>query len=165
MPEMVQLQVHKLMTPENKPKIDRIDRNIVECLRENARFSMREIGERVHLSGQAVANRIAALEDAGVLKRFTINVDCPEFGYPVHILLRFKASPENRTTVIQKARGDSVHANHHLLRCYRISGSYEYLLDMVFTGMEPLNAFLEEIDSLCEKQFETVIRERHAVCN
>lgn len=134
---MVQLQVHKLMMPENKPKIDRIDRNIVECLRENARLSMREIGERVHLSGQAVANRIAALEDAGVLKRFTINVDCPEFGYPVHILLR----------------------------CYRISGPYEYLLDMVFTGMEPLNAFLEEIDSLCEKQFETVIRERHAVCN
>lgn len=147
------------MTSTLKPVIDQIDRKIVECLREDSRLSMREIGLRVHLSGQAVANRIAALEDAGVLKRFTINVDCPEFGFPVHVLVRIKADARSRARIIELAQGKSVHDDHHLIRCYRTSGYYEHVLDLVFTGMEPLNRFLEAIDNDCEKEVITVLKD------
>ena len=53
------------------------DGPIVVTLRNNARISMRELGRLVHLSGQAAKNRVERLEEAGVLRRFTINVDTP----------------------------------------------------------------------------------------
>lgn len=147
------------MNMGNKPKIDGIDRAIVQCLRQNSRLSMREIGERVHLSGQAVANRIVALEDAGVLKRFTINVDCPEFGYPVHALVRFRCVPDKRARILELACGRSIHGAHHMLRCYRTSGEYEYMLDMVFVSMQAINDFLDDIELDCEKEVLTVLRD------
>ena len=37
---------------------------------------MKELGEQVFLTGQAVKNRVEQLEDMGILKRYTINIDC-----------------------------------------------------------------------------------------
>ena len=36
-----------------KNKIDEIDERIIYCLRKNGRITMKELGDMVHLSGQA----------------------------------------------------------------------------------------------------------------
>ena len=41
-----------------KTKIDATDVRIVEELRKNARITMKELGARVFLTGQAVRNRV-----------------------------------------------------------------------------------------------------------
>lgn len=71
-----------------KTKIDATDVRIVEELRKNARITMKELGARVFLTGQAVRNRVGRLEDMGILQRYTINVNCPVFGYKVHAVIR-----------------------------------------------------------------------------
>ena len=71
-----------------KTKIDATDVRIVEELRKNARITMKELGARVFLTGQAVRNRVERLEDMGILQRYTINVNCPVFGYKVHAVIR-----------------------------------------------------------------------------
>ena len=63
--------------------LDQTDIAILEILRENARVQWKEIGERVHMTGQAVAGRIARLQELGILKRFTIEVDDAKLGRPV----------------------------------------------------------------------------------
>ncbi len=42
-------------------RIDETDRRILEYLHKNARATMKEIGEKVHLTGQAVKNRLERL--------------------------------------------------------------------------------------------------------
>lgn len=65
-------------TVANRPRtLDETDHLIVEALRSNACISMRELGRLVHLSGQAAKNCVGRLEEAGVLRRFIINVNCP----------------------------------------------------------------------------------------
>ena len=49
-----------------KTKIDATDVRIVEELRKNARITMKELGARVFLTGQAVRNRVERLEDMGI---------------------------------------------------------------------------------------------------
>ena len=71
-----------------KTRIDATDVRIVEELRKNARITMKELGARVFLTGQAVRNRVERLEDMGILQRYTINVNCPVFGYKVHAVIR-----------------------------------------------------------------------------
>ncbi|MFF2890343.1 Lrp/AsnC family transcriptional regulator [Paenibacillus sp. NPDC057967] len=55
--------------------LDKTDYAILACLQSNARMQMKEIGERVHMTGQAVANRIDRLEELGVLLGYTVKLD------------------------------------------------------------------------------------------
>lgn len=69
--------------------LDETDLEILELLLSNARRPYSEIGERVGLSAPAVSDRVARLEEAGVINRFTIDVDRSQLrsGIPVLVTL------------------------------------------------------------------------------
>lgn len=50
-------------------ELDPIDLKIIELLKQDSRLSHKEIGQRVHRTGQAVGARIAQLMDAGFIKK------------------------------------------------------------------------------------------------
>lgn len=49
-------------------ELDPIDLKIIALLKQDSRLTNKEIGQRVHRTGQAVGARIAQLMDAGVIK-------------------------------------------------------------------------------------------------
>ena len=55
--------------------MDEIDHRIVALLRENARRSFQDIGERVALSAPAVKRRVDRLERDGVIRGYSADVD------------------------------------------------------------------------------------------
>lgn len=55
--------------------IDEKDNVIVKLLRENARLSYSEIGEKVGLSRVAVKNRVKSLETRGIIKGYHADID------------------------------------------------------------------------------------------
>lgn len=63
--------------------LDQTDLAILDLLRKNSRLQWKEIGEKVHLTGQAVAARIARLQELEILTEFTIEVDDSKLGRPV----------------------------------------------------------------------------------
>lgn len=69
------------------PTLDDTDLEILGLLGENARRPYSEIGDEVGLSGPAVSDRVARLRDAGVINRFTIDVDRSQLraGIPVFV--------------------------------------------------------------------------------
>ena len=50
----------------NYDKTDKTDEEIISILWRDGRITMQELGRRVHLTGQAVKNRIERLEDLGI---------------------------------------------------------------------------------------------------
>ena len=56
-------------------ELDRKDREILDLLLTDGRMSYSDIGEAVGLSRTAVKNRIAALEDNGVIKGYRAIID------------------------------------------------------------------------------------------
>lgn len=67
--------------------LDDIDLEILALLGENARRPYSEIGDEVELSGPAVSDRVARLREAGVINRFTIDVDRTQLrgGIPIFV--------------------------------------------------------------------------------
>lgn len=53
-------------------KDDKINRAIIAILRENSRIGWQELGRKVHLSGQAAAERVQKLQEAGIISGFGI---------------------------------------------------------------------------------------------
>ena len=53
----------------------------------NSRITINELSKQVNLSAPAVRERVNKLEDQGIIKGYTINIDYKELGYDVEILI------------------------------------------------------------------------------
>ena len=78
---------------EKQVTIDDVDARILRSLFENARVSTAELARRVGLSSPSTAERVRRLEDAGVIKGYTIAVDPEPLGLPLPIYLRIRPVP------------------------------------------------------------------------
>ena len=67
--------------------LDQTDQLIIKELKSNSRITMKELGKKVHLTGQATSSRVTKLEESGVIKDYTINIDYSLYGYNVHALI------------------------------------------------------------------------------
>lgn len=63
--------------------LDALDRDIVELLREDARLSARAIGRRLGVAAGTVGQRVARLEDAGVIRGYTAVIEPSLAGRPL----------------------------------------------------------------------------------
>lgn len=52
--------------------LDPIDAKILTILKNDSRLSHKEIGEMVHRTGQAVGQRIAKMQDEGLIQKYSI---------------------------------------------------------------------------------------------
>ena len=122
-------------------KIDQTDEQIIHILRHQGRITLQELGEKVHLTGQAVKNCIEKLEDKGIIQQYTVNVNCPVYGYPLHALIRLEAGIPQKTplTAFLSQCGCPV------LHCYQITGRQVYVLDMLFPSLEEQERILEQL--------------------
>ena len=55
--------------------MDTIDRQIVEALVADARISLKNLSTRVKLSSPSVSERLRRLEERGVIRAFTVELD------------------------------------------------------------------------------------------
>ena len=67
--------------------MDKIDRMLIRLLQQNARYSLKQLSERVFLSSPAVAARIEKLEREGVITGYRANVDLDKTGYHITVFV------------------------------------------------------------------------------
>jgi|AntRauTorcE11898_2_1112593.scaffolds.fasta_scaffold29355_1 DNA-binding Lrp family transcriptional regulator len=73
--------------------LDETDLRIIELLAADARRPYSEIGEDVDLSGPAVSDRVQRLQDSGVLRGFTVDVDRSQLRAGVPVFVRLAVGP------------------------------------------------------------------------
>lgn len=69
--------------------MDKFDRQIISCLRDNARVSTTAIATEIGLSRSAVTERIRKLEDSGVIKGYQVVLEPAESYVSAYFLLSF----------------------------------------------------------------------------
>jgi Lrp/AsnC family transcriptional regulator, leucine-responsive regulatory protein len=73
--------------------LDDFDHRLLEALAGDSRQSQRALARQVGMSPPAVADRIARLERAGVIRRYGIEVNWSALGYPVVVYIAVTAGP------------------------------------------------------------------------
>jgi Lrp/AsnC family leucine-responsive transcriptional regulator len=76
--------------------IDALDREILGILENDARIGWSELGARVRLSPNAAADRVRKLVRAGVIRRFTTEIDQAAFGRTLEAVIDVKVGTGNR---------------------------------------------------------------------
>lgn len=74
-------------------ELDDTDRAILGLLLEDARRSWRDIADAVDLSGPAVADRVERLEDLGVVRGFTVDIDRSKLREGTPLLVTVEPTP------------------------------------------------------------------------
>jgi Lrp/AsnC family leucine-responsive transcriptional regulator len=120
--------------------LDPTDLAIIDILKKNSRIQWREIGERVHLTGQAVGNRIRRMEELGLIKRYTVDVDHKKLGKAITAFVTVFMK-----TTDHPAFGEFIMANGAITEADRISGEGCYLLKISVASNEELKELLDSL--------------------
>jgi len=118
--------------------VDEIDEKIIEILKENARTTYVDIGRALGLSEGTVRNRIQALTDSRVIKRFTVEVSLT---VGVKALIMVSVDPQMPTIQIS----DNVLALPGVEKIYEVTGEYDVVTVVSSPSIEELNHTIEDI--------------------
>jgi Lrp/AsnC family transcriptional regulator, leucine-responsive regulatory protein len=79
---------------EKNPELDDIDRKIICALVADARLSFRDLGEQIHLSPNATAERVRRLQESKVISGFHAKVDRARLGAPIDAYIDIRLRSE-----------------------------------------------------------------------
>ena len=68
-------------------QLDATDRQVVKELRADGRLSVSELAGRANVSRATAYQRLARLQETGVIRRFTVDVDHRKMGLPIAALV------------------------------------------------------------------------------
>ncbi len=84
--------------------IDEIDRKLLKILEMNSRTPFTEIANELDMSESTVRSRISRLEEKGVIRRYTTEIDPIKIGYKTITLLGVDTDPEDYLAAIQELK-------------------------------------------------------------
>ncbi|MBF2028724.1 MAG: Lrp/AsnC family transcriptional regulator [Oscillatoriales cyanobacterium C42_A2020_001] len=124
------------MTPVN---LDEIDWQILSILQMEARISFKELGQRIGLTGTAIAERTRKLEDEGIIEGYGIKLNREKIGLPVMAFFKLRVNVENCKHLRELAI-----ALPEILEAHRVVGNEYYILKVVLPSMQHLEVVMEK---------------------
>ena len=98
-------------------QLDATNRQLITALQADARLSLAELGRRVGLTAPAVGERLARLEEAGVIRGYHADVDPRALGYDLSVILRIRPAARMIGKVAELAR-----STPEVTECHRVTG-------------------------------------------
>jgi Lrp/AsnC family leucine-responsive transcriptional regulator len=128
------------MASDQRPNslLDPTNIRILDELQRDARLTQAELGRRVGLSAPAVAERMARLEDAGVITGYHAAVDPRALGYALGAVLRIRPAPRQIGAVAELAREIP-----EVAECHRITGEDCFLVRLHVRDVEQLEELID----------------------
>ena len=133
--------------------LDHTDMRILDELSKNSRITMKELGEKVHLTGPATSARVAKLEDSGVIEGYTIKVNRVKLGCFIHAFITIITESIFHQPYLTFIKTQE----KYLINNYKISGDGCYILECRFPSNELMNQFLEELNEHANYKLSIVI--------
>ena len=135
--------------------LDKIDREILAILRDDARIPYQALGQRVHLSANAAADRVRRLIRLGVIRRFTVDIDQGRLGRDLEAVIDVRARDVDRFRE-GALTCPEVNALIH------VTGRTDFQLNVSCAGTAGLNALLTRFtrEFGAEETLTTVVLER-----
>jgi Lrp/AsnC family transcriptional regulator, leucine-responsive regulatory protein len=118
--------------------IDGIDSKIVAEIQADARLTMAELGRRVGLSAPAVTERLARLEDRGVIRGYHADVDPRALGLALSAVVRIRPAPGQLQNV-----ADAAVKTPEVVECTRITGEDCYIMRAHVRDVEHLEEVID----------------------
>jgi Lrp/AsnC family leucine-responsive transcriptional regulator len=126
--------------PSNQRSLDDVNRRILTELQTDGRIAVAELARRLHLSPPTVAERLARLESAGVIRGYHADVDPVAVGYALSAIIRVRPAPRQLHKVAELVRGMP-----EVVECHRITGEDCYLIKAHVRDVGHLEELIDQL--------------------
>jgi Lrp/AsnC family transcriptional regulator for asnA, asnC and gidA len=132
------------MQAENaRSPLEELDVEIMRALQEDARSSYRVIARKLKIAVGTVHSRVKKLEESGVIRGFSVEIDYSRVGYSITALILLQAKGKHLKDVESRlARFNNVCA------VYDITGDFDIALVAKFPSSSSMDKFIKEVLSM-----------------
>ena len=133
-------------------ELDSLNWKILIELQKNARASYTEIGKKIGLTAPAIAERIAKLEEAGIIKGYRTDIDIEKLGYPIRAVMCFTIDNGK-----QKAFTELLKKTPEVYECNCITGNYCMIIKLAVKHSSDLDEIIRRFKEYGNSTTEIVL--------
>ena len=111
-------------------------------LRENSRVSLREISTKLGKAPGTVINRVADLQNEGILKKYTIVLDPSKLGFTQTAVILIQTG--GHVEFIK----NSISTRVNVISVYRITGDFDIVLTAKFKENSEIVSFVKQLQKI-----------------
>jgi Lrp/AsnC family transcriptional regulator, leucine-responsive regulatory protein len=137
---------------------DKIDIRILSLLQRDGRTSFRDLGEAVHLSANAAAERVRRMLNEGTIRSITANVNPAKLGRPLEAQIDVKLRQGVSAAAFEKALQGAPQIQSATL----LTGSFDYAVHVACRDQGDLVEVTEYMRNKCgagETYSRVILRE------
>lgn len=125
--------------------LDAADAKIVEALIRDGRMSLKDLAAHAGLSSPGVSERIRRLQERGVIRGFSVEVDPKALGYSLQAIVRIRPLPGKLHIVRQL-----IQEIPEFCECDKVTGDDCFIARLAVPSIEQLDDILDVIADKAE---------------
>ena len=129
----------------NSNGIDQADQKLLDALAVNSRLSLKELAQAAGMSSPSAAERLRRLEERGIIRAFTIDIDPVALGYPLQAIVRVRPLP-GQLHIVEKL----IQETPEFIECDKVTGDDCFIARLVVRSMGELDGILDKIAERAE---------------
>ncbi|UBZ05608.1 Lrp/AsnC family transcriptional regulator [Salegentibacter mishustinae] len=138
--------------------IDKADLKLIELLKVNSKTSYADLSKKVSLSASSVRERINKLEDMGVIKSYSLEVNQALLGNSLEVFILLKVFTGKLQFAIKE-----LNKYPEILKAHRITGPHNFHLRVALRNQLHLQQFIDELTKLGEPTTHLILSEQNCV--
>ena len=123
-----------------QPRLDEIDRRILDLLQANARMSNAAVAREVGLTPPATLERTRRLEAAGIIRGYHADIDASALGFGVTVYAHVGLHSQAETDLV--AFEALINSWAEVRECHMLAGLTDFLLKIVAVDWDAYQRFL-----------------------
>ncbi|MWL89103.1 MULTISPECIES: Lrp/AsnC family transcriptional regulator [unclassified Cupriavidus] len=125
--------------------LDDLDRRILALLQHDGRMPIKALAEQIGLSAPGTSERLKRLEDRGVIRGFTVDVEPRTLGFSMQAIVRIRPLP-GKLQAVQKL----IEGIPEFAECDKVTGDDCFFGRLYLRSIEHLDHILDQVTELAE---------------
>ncbi|MCA1928073.1 MAG: Lrp/AsnC family transcriptional regulator [Calditerrivibrio sp.] len=125
--------------------IDQIDKKIINMLINNARTSYADMAKEVDLSSPSVIERVKKLENLGIIKNYTANINYKAIGYDILAFIGISLDSAQSISDFEYTIKDF---DEDLIECHHVTGDFTMIAKVITKNTDSLSNLIKKIRNI-----------------
>jgi Lrp/AsnC family leucine-responsive transcriptional regulator len=135
--------------------MDFLDMQIIKHLEKEGRISHEELSKRLNLSRPAIHNRVAKLEDQGIITGYKAMIDWSKLGFTTYAIISLRVRTADYDKLLEQLKNLDI-PDLVIEECHIVTGTWCILMKVRCSAPSGLKAIQDELHKIeCIRESST----------
>lgn len=111
------------------PKLDKVDRKILEILQRNAKITNAQLSKEIGLSPAPTLERVKKLEQSGVIDSYHAKLNTSKIGLGISTFVQIKLTGHDKESI--RTFISAINKIEEVIECHHVTGSSDFILRVI----------------------------------